>query len=48
MGASARDAGSSTPSGIAIFGLRQDGVLIAEAGVPGNRTGPGGADICRK
>ncbi len=28
------DAGSSTPSGIAIFGLRQDGVLIAEAGVP--------------
>ena len=28
------DAASSTPSGIAIFGLRQDGVLIAEAGVP--------------
>ena len=28
------DAGSSTPSGIAIFGLRQDGVLISEAGVP--------------
>ena len=28
------EAGSTTPSGIAIFGLRQDGVLIAEAGVP--------------
>ena len=28
------DAASSTPSGIAIFGLRHDGVLIAEAGVP--------------
>ncbi len=28
------DAGRSTPSGIAIFGFRQGGVLIAEAGVP--------------
>ncbi len=28
------DAGSTTPSGIAIFGFRQGGVLIAEAGVP--------------
>ncbi len=28
------DAGSSTPSGITIFGFRQGGVLIAEAGVP--------------
>ena len=28
------EAGSTTPSGIAIFGLRQGGVLIAEAGVP--------------
>ncbi len=28
------EAGSTTPSGIAIFGFRQGGVLIAEAGVP--------------
>ena len=28
------DAGSGTPSGIAIFGFRQNGVLISEAGVP--------------
>ena len=28
------EAGSTTPSGIAIFGFRQDGVLVAEAGVP--------------
>ena len=28
------DAGSTTPSGIAIFGLRQGGVLVSEAGVP--------------
>ena len=28
------DAGRTTPSGIAIFGLRQGGVLVAEAGVP--------------
>ncbi len=28
------DAGRTTPSGIAIFGFRQGGVLIAEAGVP--------------
>ena len=27
-------AGSTTPSGIAIFGLRQGGVLVSEAGVP--------------
>ena len=28
------EAGSTTPSGIAIFGFRQGGVLVAEAGVP--------------
>ncbi len=28
------DAGSTTPSGIAIFGFRQGGTLVAEAGVP--------------
>ena len=28
------EAGSTTPSGIAIFGFRQNGVLISEAGVP--------------
>lgn len=28
------DAGSTTPSGLAIFGYRQSGVLISEAGVP--------------
>ena len=28
------DEGSTTPSGIAIFGFRQNGVLISEAGVP--------------
>ncbi len=28
------ESGSTTPSGIAIFGFRQGGVLIAEAGVP--------------
>ena len=26
--------GRSTPSGVAIFGLRQDGVLVSETGVP--------------
>ena len=26
--------GSTTPSGVAIFGFRQDGVLVSEAGVP--------------
>ncbi len=31
------EAGSSTPSGLAIFGLRQDGVLVAETGVPAAR-----------
>ena len=28
------EAGSTTPSGVAIFGFRQNGVLISEAGVP--------------
>jgi hypothetical protein len=28
------DAGSTTPSGVAIFGLRQSGVVVTEAGVP--------------
>ncbi len=29
---------STTPSGVAIFGLRQNGVLVTEAGVPGMTT----------
>jgi peptidoglycan hydrolase-like protein with peptidoglycan-binding domain len=29
------EAGNSTPSGLAIFGFRQNGVLVSEAGVPG-------------
>ena len=28
------DAGSSTPSGLAIFGFRENGILVSEAGVP--------------
>ena len=28
------DSGSTTPSGLAIFGFTQDGILVAEAGVP--------------
>ena len=32
------EAGSTTPSGIAIFGFRQGGVLIAEAGVPASES----------
>jgi hypothetical protein len=28
------DAGSTTPSGVAIFGFRQNGVVVSEAGVP--------------
>src|SRR5436190_658603 len=28
------DSGKTTPSGVAIFGLRQSGVLVSEAGVP--------------
>jgi hypothetical protein len=28
------DTGSTTPSGVAIFGLRQDGTLVSEVGVP--------------
>ena len=28
------DAGSTTPSGVAIFGFRQNGVLVSKAGVP--------------
>jgi hypothetical protein len=31
-------AGTTTPSGVAIFGLRQNGVLVTEAGVPGMTT----------
>src|SRR5438094_167369 len=29
---------TTTPSGVAIFGLRQNGVLVTEAGVPGMTT----------
>src|SRR6516164_858403 len=29
--------GGTTPSGMAILGLRQNGVLVSEAGVPGMR-----------
>lgn len=34
----AQPAASTTPSGVAIFGLRQNGVLVTEAGVPGMTT----------
>ena len=36
------EAGSTTPSGIAIFGFRQGGVLVSEAGVPATEAVQGG------
>ena len=41
------DAGSTTPSGIAIIGYRPGGVLVAEAGVPASEPVRGRADIRR-